>query len=163
MKTEMQDHILNGKRIAILVDNGSEEDELMSPRNALEQAGAKTDVVSPAQEKVKAWKHVDWGAEVKVDVPLNEANPERYDALVLPGGVMNPDHLRRNTKALDFVRSFFESGKPVGAICHGSWTLIDAGVVRGRVLTSYEYQIRRQLVLLAQLLQFHRRQFRRLL
>ncbi len=87
---------------------------------------------------MKAWKYTDWGKELDVDVPLDMANPEDYDALVLPGGVMNPDHLRRNTKALDFVRSFFQTGKPVGAICHGPWTLIDAGVVRGRTLTSYE-------------------------
>ena len=138
MKTETKDYDLNGKRIAILVDNGFEEDELLSPRKALQRAGAQTEVVSPSKGKVKAWKHVDWGTEVKVDVSLETANPENYDALVLPGGVMNPDHLRRNPKALDFVRSFFESGKPVGAICHGPWTLIDAGVVRGRKLTSYE-------------------------
>jgi protease I len=138
MKTQSEDHNLTGKRVAILVDNGFEEDELLSPRKALEDAGAKTEVVSPSKKKVKAWKHVDWGTEVKVDVPLETADPEKYDALLLPGGVMNPDHLRRNEKALNFVRSFFKSGKPVGAICHGPWTLIDAGVVRGRVMTSYE-------------------------
>ncbi len=129
---------LNGKKVAILVDNGFEEEELISPRQALQKAGAQTDVISPSKDKVKAWKMADWGQEVKVDVPLETANPEKYDALLLPGGVMNPDHLRRNPKALDFVRSFFKDGKPVGAICHGPWTLIDAGVVRGRTVTSYE-------------------------
>jgi protease I len=138
LKTETKNHILNGKKVAILVDNGFEEDELISPKKALEKAGAETAVVSPAKGKVKGWKHTDWGKEVKVDVPLDTADPEIYDALLLPGGVMNPDHLRTNRKALDFVRSFFKAGKPVGAICHGPWTLIAAGVVRGRVLTSYE-------------------------
>lgn len=131
-------HALDGKKIAILVANGFEEDELVSPRRALEHAGAETKVVSPESNKVKAWKYTNWGREIEVDVPLDSARPEEFDALLLPGGVMNPDHLRRNEKALSFVRSFFESGKPVGAICHGSWTMIDAGVVRGRHMTSYE-------------------------
>jgi protease I len=138
MKTETKDHVLDGKKIAILVENGFEEDELTSPKKALEQAGAETAVVSPVKGKVKAWKFKDWGKEIKVDVPLDSAEASHYDALLLPGGVMNPDHLRRNPKALEFVRSFFQDGKPVGAICHGPWTLIDAGVVRGRKLTSYE-------------------------
>ncbi|HEY3855431.1 MAG TPA: type 1 glutamine amidotransferase domain-containing protein [Verrucomicrobiae bacterium] len=138
MNLTNEDHALNGKKVAILVANGFEEDELMSPRKALEEAGAQTKVVSPESGKVKAWKNTDWGKEVKVDVPLDTANPGDYDALLLPGGVMNPDHLRRNKKALDFVRAFFQAHKPVGAICHGPWTLIDAGVVRGRKMTSYE-------------------------
>jgi len=138
MNSNTETHTLNGKRIAILVANGFEEDELTSPRRALEDAGAETEVISPEKGKVKAWKHTDWGREVKVDVPLDSAAPENYDALVLPGGVMNPDHLRRNETALNFVRSFFKTGKPVGAICHGPWTLIDAGVVCGRTVTSYE-------------------------
>jgi protease I len=137
MNTATENNVLEGKNIAILVANGFEEEELLSPRKALEHAGAKTSVVSPEAGKVKAWKYTNWGKEVDVDVPLDTANPEDYDALVLPGGVMNPDHLRRNEKALDFVRSFFLTGKPVGAICHGPWTLIDAGVVRGRKMTSY--------------------------
>jgi protease I len=132
------DHDLHGKKIAILVAHGFEEEELTSPKKALEHAGAETAVVSPESGKVKAWKYTNWSTEVNVDVPLDSANADDYDALLLPGGVMNPDHLRRNPKALDFVRSFFKTGKPVGAICHGSWTLIDAGVVRGRHLTSYE-------------------------
>lgn len=139
MNGKSDTHALDGKRVAILVANGFEEDELVSPRKALEHAGAKTQVVSPEDGgKVKAWKHTDWGKEINIDVSLDSAKAEDYDALLLPGGVMNPDHLRRNTKALDFVRGFFESGKPVGAICHGPWTLIDAGVVRGRTMTSYE-------------------------
>lgn len=138
MTAPTENHALDGKKIAILVANGFEEDELVSPRRALEHAGAQTKVVSPESNKVKAWKYTNWGREIDVDVPLDSAKPEEFDALVLPGGVMNPDHLRRNQKALTFVRSFFESGKPVGAICHGPWTLIDAGVARGRKMTSYE-------------------------
>jgi protease I len=143
VKTDNQTQIkpagrsLNGKKIAILVANGFEEEELTSPRRALEHAGAETKIVSPEKEKVKAWKHADWGQELAVDVPLASAKAEDYDALLLPGGVMNPDHLRRNEKALDFVRSFFRTGKPVGAICHGPWTLIDAEVIRGRRVTSF--------------------------
>lgn len=129
---------LDGKKVAILVAHGFEESELTAPRQALEEAGAETKVVSPENGKVKAWKNTNWGIEVAVDVPLQSAKPEDFDALLLPGGVMNPDHLRRNPKALNFVRAFFTSGKPVGAICHGPWTLIDAGVIRGRKVTSYE-------------------------
>ncbi len=129
---------LAGKKIAILVADGFEQDELVSPRKALEEAGAETEIVSPANSRVKAWNVTNWGIEVDVDIPLDAADPDDYDALVLPGGVMNPDRLRRNPAALDFVRAFFKTGRPVGAICHGPWTLIDAGVVRGRMLTSYE-------------------------
>jgi protease I len=138
MKQENDHAQLEGKRVAILVANGFEQSELISPRKALEEAGAETEVVSPLEIKVKGWDKTDWGTEVEVDIPLRSADPEDYDALLLPGGVMNPDKLRRNPEALDFVKAFFESGKPVGAICHGPWTLIDAGVVRGRTLTSYE-------------------------
>jgi protease I len=138
MNTSTGEHDLSGKKVAILVENGFEQDELLSPKKALEEAGAETDVISPVEKKVKAWKDKDWGTEVDVDVLLDDANPDDYDALVLPGGVMNPDHLRRNQKALKFVKSFFDAGKPVGAICHGPWTLIDAGVACGRTMTSYE-------------------------
>lgn len=138
MRSADTTHVLDGKKIAILVANGFEEEELTSPKSALEHAGAETAIVSPEDGKVKAWKYTDWGKVLDVDVPLNSASADDYDALVLPGGVMNPDHLRRNSKALDFVRSFFQTGKPVAAICHGPWTLIDAGVVRGRKMTSYE-------------------------
>lgn len=128
---------LNGKRVAILVEKGFEQEELTRPRQALENAGAQTAIVSPQQGTVRAWDHTDWGDELPVDVPLEQARPEDYDALLLPGGVMNPDHLRRNTKAQQFVRAFFEAGKPVAAICHAPWTLIDAGVIEGRTVTSY--------------------------
>jgi protease I len=131
--------ILTGKKVAILATDGFEQDELLSPLEALRDAGADAQVVSPSEEKkIKGWKLTDWGKKVKVDLPLNEANADDFDALVLPGGVMNPDHLRRDPQVLAFVKSFFTAGKPVGAICHGPWTLIDAGVVRGRKMTSYE-------------------------
>lgn len=129
---------LNGKKIAILVAHGFEQVELTEPKQALEQAGAQTHIVSPEQGQVKGWQHTEWGDQFPVDVPLNQASADDYDALLLPGGVMNPDHLRRNQQALQFVRSFFEAGKPVAAICHGPWTLIDAGLVEGRKMTSYE-------------------------
>jgi protease I len=127
MKTQTTQN-LTGKKVAILATDGFEQDELLSPLEALKDAGAETQVVSPTEGKIKGWKHTDWGKKVKVDVTLAEANAEAYDALVLPGGVMNPDHLRRDPAALEFVKSFFRAGKPVGAICHGPWTLIDAGV-----------------------------------
>jgi protease I len=137
MKTQTN-HDLTGKRVAILATDGFEEDELLSPLRALKSAGADPQVVSPTRGKIKGWKHTDWGKTVKVDVPLAEASPEEFDALVLPGGVMNPDRLRRDPLVLEFVKAFFKAGKPVGAICHGPWTLIDAGVIRGRKVTSYE-------------------------
>jgi len=128
---------LNGKKVAILVEQGFEQVEMTQPKQALEQAGAQTQIISPQQGKVKSWEHTDWGNEYPVDVQLDQANPNDYDALLLPGGVMNPDHLRRNEKAVSFVRAFFDAGKPVAAICHAPWTLIDAGVVEGRAMTSY--------------------------
>jgi protease I len=128
---------LNGKKIAILVDKGFEEVELTSPKQALEDAGAQTFIVSPQDGTVQAWNRTDWGQGYPVDVPLEQANPRDYDALVLPGGVMNPDKLRMNPTAIQFIKDFFTSGKPVAAICHGPWTLIEAGVVKGRTLTSY--------------------------
>jgi protease I len=131
-------HQLNGKKVAILVENGFEQVELTDPRQALEEAGATTHIVSPREGKVKGWAKTDWGDEFEVDVPLDRARAEEYDALVLPGGVMNPDKLRRNEAAQRFIRDFFEAGKPVAAICHAPWVLIDAGVVEGRKVTSYE-------------------------
>lgn len=128
---------LNDKRIAILVENGFEQVELTKPKQALEEAGAQTDIISPASGKVKGWNFTEWGDEFQVDVPLEKAKPNNYDALLLPGGVMNPDKLRINPQALEFVKAFFDTSKPVAAICHGPWTLIDAGVVKGRKLTSY--------------------------
>jgi protease I len=129
---------LKGKKVAILVEKGFEQIELTEPRQALREAGAKTFIVSPEDHKVKAWQKTGWGDEFKVDVPLGKADPHEYDALLLPGGVMNPDKLRRNSKAQQFVRAFFEEGKPVAAICHAPWVLIDAGVIDGRTVTSYE-------------------------
>jgi len=128
---------LAGKKVAILVADGFEQSELTSPREALEEAGAETDIVSPAEGKVRAWNETKWGKRFKVDVALAEAKPDQYDALLLPGGLMNPDTLRQKPQALDFVREFFEAGKPVAAICHGPWTMIDAGVVQNRRMTSY--------------------------
>jgi len=130
---------LNGKRVAILVANGFEQVELTGPKEALEAAGAETQIVSPVEKKVYGWEgeSEDWGDKFKVDVPLAEASARNYDALLLPGGVMNPDKLRREPQAIEFIREFFIARKPVGAICHGPWTLIDAGVAKGRRLTSY--------------------------
>ena len=128
---------LTGKRVAIVVTNGFEQIELTDPRDALEDAGASTDIVSIEDDQVKGWKHTEWGDTFAVDVSIDDADPDRYDALLLPGGVMNPDKLRRDERIQRFVRAFFEEGKPVAAICHGPWTLIDAGVVKGRRVTSY--------------------------
>ncbi|HEX8282958.1 MAG TPA: type 1 glutamine amidotransferase domain-containing protein [Pyrinomonadaceae bacterium] len=129
---------LNGKRVAVLVAEGFEQSELDGPVRALEEAGAKTFVVSPAQEGwVQAWQHFDFGDTYEVDVPLAEADASEFDALLLPGGVANPDQLRALPEAVAFVRAFFDAGKPVAAICHAPWTLIEAGVVKGRTLTSW--------------------------
>jgi protease I len=128
---------LQGKKVAILVADGFEQVELTEPRKALEQAGAKTEIVSPAEGKVKGWNHTEWGQQLPVDVPLKQVKAENYDALLLPGGVMNPDKLRILPEAQRFVKSFFDAGKPVAAICHAPWTLIDAGVAKGKKLTSW--------------------------
>jgi len=129
---------LNGKKVAILVEDGFEQIELTSPKEALEAAGAKTHIISPKRDKVKGWEHTKWGQEFPVDVVIDQANANDYDALLLPGGVMNPDKLRTNKPAMQFVRSFFEQRKPVGAICHGPWALVEADVVKGRKVTSYK-------------------------
>ncbi len=128
---------LNGKRIAILATQGFEQSELLEPKKALEQAGARAEIISPGGETIRGWNENDWGQTVPVDVPLNRAKPDDYDALVLPGGVMNPDKLRQDQTAVSFVRSFFEAGKPVAAICHGPWMLVEADAVRGRRVTSW--------------------------
>jgi protease I len=128
---------LQGKKVAILVANGFEEVELTEPKKALEAAGAKTFVVSPESKEVRGWAMTDWGESMPVDVLLDKADASDFDALMLPGGVMNPDHLRMNEKAVEFVKEFFIEAKPVGAICHAPWTLIEAGVVEGRMMTSY--------------------------
>jgi len=111
---------------------------MTEPRKALEEAGAAIDLISPSKGKVKGWKHTEWGDQFPVDVQLEKAEADDYDALVLPGGVMNPDKLRRNSAAVDFVRSFADAGKPIAAICHGPWTLIEAGIAKGKQMTSYE-------------------------
>jgi protease I len=128
---------LKGKKIAILATDGFEQAELAEPRKALEDAGATTEIISPKGGEIKGWKLKDWGDKVKVNRTLDEARPSDYDALVLPGGVINPDHLRMEPKAVSFVKEFAQSGKPVAAICHGPWTLIEAGVVKGRKMTSW--------------------------
>src|SRR5436309_10038479 len=128
---------LTGKKIAILVDEGFEQVELIKPRKALDKTGAQTQVVSPQQGEVRGWNMKRWGKTVAVDVPLESADPSQFDALLLPGGVMNPDKLRTNPKAVEFVKHFFDAGKPVAAICHAPWTLVEADVVKGRTLTSW--------------------------
>ena len=128
---------LDGKRVAILVTDGFEQVEMTEPRKALEDAGVRTDLVSPARGKVKGWQHTKWGDEFPVDVPLSHVNADDYDALVLPGGVANPDALRVDEDAVGFVTGFFEEGKPVAVICHGPWTLVEGDLVRGRTLTSW--------------------------
>ncbi len=128
---------LKGKRVAIVIENGFEQVEMTEPRKALDEAGAKTEIVSPQKSKVKGWLIDHWGDEFPVDRQIEQANADDYDALLLPGGVMNPDKLRINDAVLKFVHSFFDSGKPVAAICHAPWTLINAGVVRGRRMTSW--------------------------
>ena len=128
---------LNGKKVAILATDGFEQSELMEPKKALEAAGAQTHVVSLKSGEIKGWDDKNWGDSVKVDVTIDAASAADYDALVLPGGVMNPDTLRTNEAAVGFVRDFFAAGKPVGAICHGPWTMIEAGVVEGRTVTSW--------------------------
>jgi protease I len=128
---------LAGVRIAILATDGFEQAELLEPRAALDQAGATTEVVSPNSGAIKGWNHSDWGQTVPVDGTLDSADPAHYDALLLPGGVMNPDKLRMDAKAVAFVKAFFDAKKPVGAICHGPWTVIEAGAAEGRTMTSW--------------------------
>jgi protease I len=128
---------LKNKRVAILATDGVEQVELLEPRKALQQAGANTEVVSPKSGQIKGWDHTDWGEKIDVDTELKNANPNQYDALLLPGGVMNPDHLRQDPEAVSFVKAFFQANKPVAAICHGPWLLVEADVVRGRKLTSW--------------------------
>ena len=129
---------LEGKRIAVLATDGFEEVELTQPRDALKEAGATVEIVSLKDGEIQGFNHFDKGQSVKVDKALDAADASDYDALVLPGGAHNPDQLRIEQQALDFVEAFFEAGKPVGAICHAPWILINAGVVEGRTLTSYE-------------------------
>jgi protease I len=128
---------LSNRKVVILTEEGFEQVELTSPKEALEAAGATVHVVSPKSGKIKAWNETDWGIEVEVDRQLSEVSPDDYDALVLPGGVLNPDKLRQNKEAVAFVSAFLDEGKPVAAICHGPQMLIETGMIRGRKLTSY--------------------------
>jgi len=128
---------LQGQRVAILAADGFEQSELLEPKQALEAAGAKTSIVSPENGSVKGWNDKQWGKSLPVDVPLASAKADQFDALLLPGGVMNPDKLRMDPEAVKFVKAFVDAGKPVAAICHGPWTLVEADAVRGRKLTSW--------------------------
>jgi len=129
---------LDGRKIAILATDGFEQSELLKPKQLLEEAGASTVLISPGdKQRIKGWNHGEWGEEVDVDLHLGEARAADYDALVLPGGVMNPDKLRLHEEAIDFIREFGRTGRPLAAICHGPWTLIDAGIAKGKHLTSW--------------------------
>ena len=128
---------LNGLSVAILIDNGFEEVEMTKPRQALDDAGAKTSIVSPAGKEVRAWDMKEWSVNYPVDIPLDQANAEQFDALLLPGGVINPDKLRMRPEAVEFVKSFFDTGKPVAAICHGPWMVVESGNAKGRRMASW--------------------------
>jgi len=128
---------LDGKRVAILSDNGFEEVELTSPKKAMENAGIKVEIVSPQKSKVKGWAHDHWSVELPVTVNLSNADMENYDALLIPGGAMNPDQMRMNEQCVQFARDFMKAGKTVAAICHGPQLLIETGLLKGRKLTSY--------------------------
>lgn len=132
MAQKLQDY-----KVAILVANGFEESEMVLPRQALMDAGAHTDIISPEEGTVRAWSHGDWSQSYKVDVPLRTAQVSDYGALLLPGGVMNPDALRMFSDAINFIKKMGEKGKPIAAICHGAWTLINAGLVKGKKMTSW--------------------------
>jgi len=128
---------IEGKKVAILTENGFEEVELTSPKKALEEAGATVHIVSPQVEKVKGWNGNDWSIELPVDVTLSKANPEDYDMLIVPGGVINPDKMRTNPACVAFAQHFLEQGKPLASICHGPQLLIETGMLGTRELTSY--------------------------
>ena len=132
-----RDMNLHGVRVAILVSDGFEQVELVKPKSALDEAGAETRIVSPKHDQVRGWNFTDWGEKFSVDLRLDEAKAEDFDALLLPGGVINPDALRIDSKAVAFVKAFFDAGKPVASICHGPWTIIETGAVRGRRMTSW--------------------------
>lgn len=133
----MNNHKLNGLKVAILVADGFEEVELTEPRKALNEAGAQTFLISPVKDKVKSFKSKQWGEEFPVDKPLNQVNAGDFDALLLPGGVINPDTLRTFPEAISFIKEFVQENKPIAAICHGPWTLINADAVEGKKLTSW--------------------------
>jgi deglycase len=128
---------LSGTRVAILITDGFEQVEMTEPRKALDQAGARTQIISPKSGKVRGWNHTEWGDEFPVDLALDQARPDDFDALLLPGGVMNPDRLRMQPKAVAFAKAFSDAGKPIAVICHGPWTLVEADVARGQRITSW--------------------------
>lgn len=128
---------LNEMKVAILVSDGFEQVELTGPKEALDGAGVKTSIVSPVKGEVQGWHHYDHADRFKVDLALDAADPGQFDALMLPGGVANPDALRMNPQAVQFVKHFVDAGKPIAAICHGPWTLIEAGAAKGRRMTSW--------------------------
>ena len=125
------------QRVMILATDGFEQSELEGPKQRLEQAGFETMVVSPKDGEIKGWQHTDWGTPVKVDLPLDRANADDFDALLLPGGQMNPDKLRMEPKAVQMAKDFWQAGKPIAAICHGPWLLAEADLARGKTLTSW--------------------------
>jgi len=133
----MAGETLQGMKVAILVTDGFEQVELTEPRKALDQAGAATQIVSPKDDGVRGWKFTDWGATLRVDLKLDQARAQDFDALLLPGGVINPDKLRMIPAAVAFVKAFFEAGKPVAAICHGPWMVVEADKASGRRMTSW--------------------------
>jgi protease I len=133
----MTEATLKGLRVAILATDGFEQSELLEPKKALDRAGATTQVISPKDGDIRGWNHKEWGQQVHVDQALNAADPHKFDALVLPGGVMNPDSLRMQPAAVKFVRSFFDEDKPVAAICHGPWTIVESGAAKGYRMTSW--------------------------
>ena len=128
---------LTGLKVAAIVEQGFEESELLEPRRALEDAGAEVEVISPVEGKLIGWKDKQWGHEVEIDRPLTLAHAREYDALLLAGGVMNPDRLRMNERAVQFIRTFHGLGRPIAAICHAAWLLVEADIVRGKRLTSW--------------------------
>ena len=128
---------LQGKRIAFIAADGVEQVELTEPWKAVEQAGAEPELLSVEEGEIQGFEHLDKGATFKVDKVVSRADPADYDGLVLPGGVANPDFLRTDENTVQFIRRFFEQGKPVGVICHGPWTLVEAGIVKGRTITSW--------------------------
>jgi protease I len=133
----MADQKLNGTRVAILATDGFEESELFEPLHALEKAGAEIQIISLKRGSIKSWNKQNWGREIPVTATVADVKADDFDALMLPGGVMNPDHLRMDEKAVAFVKGFVDAGKPMAAICHGPWTLIEAGAVQGRQMTSW--------------------------
>jgi protease I len=128
---------IKGMKVAILIEDGFEQVEMLEPRKVLDRAGAQTSIVSPRNERVRAWNFTEWGDSFPVDVALDRARPQDFDALLLPGGVMNPDTLRMQPKAVAFAKAFFDAGKPVAVICHGPWTVIETGAARGRRIASW--------------------------